>query len=255
MGFCPLEVKISVIIHLFIAHINLGRNKSLHGRSQLPTAPAARTLECALSWFFTRNFTLDPKNVHSYGLGRQKLSLWKVCFKECIYSFKFYLPRKKCHGWWDSSSTGNMVKELFLFIFMLLIQQEMTVIICIFLWGDVMTTFAAVVFFFFFYLWNLNVEFLLIFNQTHVDYKTKCAKWFFFCDVQVTECIDVAGGRKNLLNLHVLCPTFSQPEHSRCRPDLQDDQLCVADDGLVPICKAACTRLEQTPVCCCWQEV
>lgn len=95
VGFCLLEVKINIILHLFIAHINLGRNKPLHGRSQLLTAPAAKMLECAISWFFTRNFTLDPRNVHSYGLGRQKLSLWKVCFKECIYSFKFCLPRKK----------------------------------------------------------------------------------------------------------------------------------------------------------------
>lgn len=148
VGFCLLEVKINIILHLFIAHINLGRNKPLHGRSQLLTAPAAKMLECAISWFFTRNFTLDPRNVHSYGLGRQKLSLWKVCFKECIYSFKFCLPRKKSHWWSDSSSTGNMVKELVLFIFMLLILQEMTHYLHP--WGHVMTTFTAVLFYFFF---------------------------------------------------------------------------------------------------------
>lgn len=84
-----------------------------------------------------------------------------------------------------------MVKELFLFIFMLLILQEMSVsLFATFLWGDVMTTFTAVVFSFF-YLRNLNVKFLLIFNQTHVDHKPKFAEWSgFFNDMQVMQCSD-----------------------------------------------------------------
>lgn len=43
--FCPFEVNIDVVIHMLITHINLGRNKSLHCRSQLPTAPTIATSE------------------------------------------------------------------------------------------------------------------------------------------------------------------------------------------------------------------
>lgn len=81
-------------------------------------------LGCVILWFFTRHFTVDPINAHTYGLGRQLLSLWKVCFNQFISSFKLHLPRKTCQWCWESSSTGNMV--MFLFIFALLVLQEIS---------------------------------------------------------------------------------------------------------------------------------
>lgn len=90
------------------------------------TAPAAGMLQRATFWFFTRNFTLDPRNVHSYGLGRQMLSLWNVCFNEFIYSFKFHLPRKNVIDV-QTACQQEIRSRNFLLIFVLLILQEMSV--------------------------------------------------------------------------------------------------------------------------------
>lgn len=78
-----------------------------------------------------------------------------------------------------------MVKELVLFIFVLLILQEMSMSLFAPFWSDVMTTFTALVFTIF-YLRNLNVTFLLIFNQTHIDHKPVCWEIFFY-DMQVIQ--------------------------------------------------------------------
>lgn len=145
-------------------------------------------LGCVILWFFTTHFTVDPVNVNTYGLDRQVLSLWKVCFNEFISSFKLHLPRKKSHWCWDSSSTGNMVKELFLFIFVLLILQETSMSLLV-PFCDVHC--CGVFLQYFFHLQNLNVEFLLIFNHSCWQEAKVC--WVTFSDVQVTS---VETGRK-----------------------------------------------------------
>lgn len=61
-----------------------------------------------------------------------------------------------------------MVKEQFLFIFVLPILQEMSM--------SLLGVFVQ----YFFHLQNLKVKFLLILNQTHVDKKPKFAEWCFF---------------------------------------------------------------------------